>query len=288
MNIKFSFNTDPWRSFVNIISLHMALLTFNFGLFLFILIVIGDFFIERFFCRYLCPLGAIFVFTSKLKFLRIKKPKDKCGKCTACTKTCSMNLNLYKVNIVKDADCINCFKCIEVCPKKNAKLSIGQKTLNTLAIISVSIISFFILYAIKKPTTKFLNKKIVNVEISNAFTKSLTDETSNNKPNTNTNVSANKSSSTTNPTYTNGTYTGQAFGYNGEIEVAVTINSNNINNIKITKINDTPSYAQQPSILIPQEIISSQSTNINAISGATSTSFGIINAVKNALGKAKN
>ncbi|MGL5575003.1 MAG: 4Fe-4S binding protein [Sarcina sp.] len=154
MNIKFSFNTDPWRSFANIISLHMALLTFNFGLFLFILIVIGDFFIERFFCRYLCPLGAIFVFTSKLKFLRIKKPKDKCGKYTACTKTCSMNLNLYKVNIVKDADCINCFKCIEVCPKKNAKLSIGQKTLNTLAIISVSIISFFILYAIKKTNNK--------------------------------------------------------------------------------------------------------------------------------------
>ncbi|MGL5575002.1 MAG: FMN-binding protein [Sarcina sp.] len=128
---------------------------------------------------------------------------------------------------------------------------------------------------------------MVNIEISNAFTKSLTDETSNNKSNTNTNVSANKSSSTTNPTYTNGTYTGQAFGYNGEIEVAVTINSNNINNIKITKINDTPSYAQQPSILIPQEIISFQSTNINAISGATSTSFGIINAVKNALSKAK-
>ena len=61
------------------------------GMGLMILIAIGSLYIERFFCRYLCPLGGIFAIVSKFRLFRIRKPRAKCGSCRACTKRCGVN-----------------------------------------------------------------------------------------------------------------------------------------------------------------------------------------------------
>ena len=61
---------------------------------LLLLIIIGSLFIERFFCRYLCPLGAVFAVVSRFRLFRIIKPGKQCGVCRACTKECTMGIQL--------------------------------------------------------------------------------------------------------------------------------------------------------------------------------------------------
>lgn len=59
---------------------------FSVGGLILMLIIVGNFLIERFFCRYLCPLGAIFALLSHFRLYRIKKSTDNCGACQLCTK----------------------------------------------------------------------------------------------------------------------------------------------------------------------------------------------------------
>ena len=120
-------STSPWDAFGQITDLSTVFSSLLIGLILLVLITIGAAFIERFFCRYLCPLGAVFSIISKFGITKINKPKADCGKCRACTMNCSMGLKLYKVNGAKGGDCINCLKCTEVCPRKNANVNILDK-----------------------------------------------------------------------------------------------------------------------------------------------------------------
>lgn len=89
-------------------------------------------------------------------------------------------------------------------------------------------------------------------------------------------------------TYTDGTYSGSATGYKGTINVEVTISDDKITNIAIVSHTETQVYMNAASNAIINSIISAQSTNVDAISSATLTSTGIINAVENALASARN
>ena len=79
-----------------------------------------------------------------------------------------------------------------------------------------------------------------------------------------------------------GVYYGSAKGYGGEIKAKVTVSNGKISDIKIENHSETPEYYDRCSGIIPN-IISSQSTNVDGVSGATFTSNGIKSAVANAL-----
>ena len=86
--------------------------------------------------------------------------------------------------------------------------------------------------------------------------------------------------------YKDGTYTGSAKGFGGTITVKVTIKDGRITGIKITSApGEGRSYLDRASVLTGK-IIKAQSTNVDAVSGATYSSNGIIKAVRNALAKA--
>ena len=88
--------------------------------------------------------------------------------------------------------------------------------------------------------------------------------------------------------YKDGTYTGSATGFGGNIGVSVTISGGKITGINVTSASgETASYLASAKGVISR-IISSQSPNVDSVSGATYSSNGIINAVKNALNKAGN
>lgn len=87
--------------------------------------------------------------------------------------------------------------------------------------------------------------------------------------------------------YKDGTYTGEATGYQPGIIVSVTIKDNNITSVEIIDHNEVSSrFWSAPVSLFPGWIVEAQSTEIDAISGATFTSVGIINAVNDALRQA--
>ena len=88
-------------------------------------------------------------------------------------------------------------------------------------------------------------------------------------------------------TYVDGTYTGTSSGYNGNISVEVTVSNNTISDIKITKYVDDEPFIDEAISGVTENIINSQNTDVDTVSGATFSSKGIINAVKAALINAK-
>jgi uncharacterized protein with FMN-binding domain len=83
-----------------------------------------------------------------------------------------------------------------------------------------------------------------------------------------------------------GTYTGTANGYMPSLTVNVIIKNGVINAIKVASHGETMRWYDAVVNVIPKEIINSQSTDIDAVSGATSSSYGIMSAVEDALKKA--
>ena len=80
---------------------------------LFCAIALACVFIYRAFCRFICPLGAIYGFFNKIALLGIKLDKNKCTDCGLCVAHCKMDIKR-----VGDHECINCGECIAVCPTK--------------------------------------------------------------------------------------------------------------------------------------------------------------------------
>ena len=85
--------------------------------------------------------------------------------------------------------------------------------------------------------------------------------------------------------YKDGTYYGSATGFAGPIKVKVVISGGKIASVEIVSTSDGSSYIGKASV-ITGKIVSSQSTNVDTVSGATYSSVGIINAVRNALAQA--
>lgn len=85
--------------------------------------------------------------------------------------------------------------------------------------------------------------------------------------------------------YKDGTYYGTGTSFGGPLTVKVEISGGKIASIEITKTSDGSSFIQKASVLI-QNMISTQSTNVDTVSGATYSSVGIIEAVRDALSQA--
>lgn len=91
-----------------------------------------------------------------------------------------------------------------------------------------------------------------------------------------------------NYTYRNGTYTASAFGYDGDIDITISIDNDIITSISgVSHEGDTWYYETAKGQIFPQ-ILSQQSCEADAVSGATYSSMAILDAVRQALSSAKN
>ncbi len=73
--------------------------------------IVGCIFIYRLFCRFICPLGALYGLFNRFAILGIKLDKPSCTECGRCIKKCKMDISR-----VGDHECINCGECISECP----------------------------------------------------------------------------------------------------------------------------------------------------------------------------
>lgn len=282
-------STSPWDVFGQITDVSTIFSNLLVGLIFLILITIGSAFIERFFCRYLCPLGAIFSIISKIGIVKINKPKADCGKCRACTMNCSMGLPLYKVNCVKGGDCINCLKCTEVCYRNNANVNVLGRDLDAKLTGSVAMATFLGIYGFTNFAGNAVTKSGIAAK-SNAVSSNLNSQTESapessklNHETTSSNTVQNNASE-----YKDGTYTGSGTGYRGgTTKISVTVSDGKISSIQAISNQDTPKFYQRAEGTIIKSIISKQSTSVDTVSGATYSSEGIMSAVTNALNEAK-
>ena len=106
---------DPWSALINITEW-----TFTPGLVILGLTLVGSLFVERPWCRYACPLGAISGLLGKLSPIYIKREADACTSCKICSKTCPMGLEVHTVTTITSVDCISCLECVDECPRQGA------------------------------------------------------------------------------------------------------------------------------------------------------------------------
>ncbi len=86
---------------------------FTWKFLLMVAIVVGTVFIFRLFCRFLCPLGALYGLFNRISFLGVQVDAHQCTQCGLCVSACKMD-----VKKVADFECISCGECIPVCPTK--------------------------------------------------------------------------------------------------------------------------------------------------------------------------
>ena len=75
----------------------------------------------RAFCRFLCPLGAIYGLFNRFSIVGVKVDTDRCNSCGACVRHCGMD-----VKRVGDSECIQCGKCMESCSQGAISLKAGK------------------------------------------------------------------------------------------------------------------------------------------------------------------
>lgn len=239
---------SPWLAYLNMF-IGGKLQT---GTFILLIIVIVSLFGRRVFCRYFCPLGAFQSLLYAIGPLKIKKRNCDCQYCLRnCPVSEQIRLSEKEENI--SPECINCLKCINACikNKEGYSLEFGKRKLKSRAYIIVCICMILFSYIFLPLTT------------GNSSVQAITSIKNIN----------------------DGVYQGLGIGFGGNMNVEVTINNKKITNIKVITHRETSGYYEEVFRELSYEITETQNLNIDSISGATSTSRGFLNSIKDAVNK---
>lgn len=90
-----------------------------------VVIIFLSILIYRPFCRYLCPLGAIYGLFNKISLYRYRIDETKCTSCGACQKACKIDIKTFENP--NSIECIRCGDCIKSCPHNAIKKSYNKK-----------------------------------------------------------------------------------------------------------------------------------------------------------------
>jgi polyferredoxin len=92
-------------------------------------LVVASVLVQNFWCRYLCPYGALLGLVSVASPLRIRRVDSACIDCAKCAKVCPSALPVDKLVTIKSAECTGCLECVAVCPSEGAlKMSLPAWT----------------------------------------------------------------------------------------------------------------------------------------------------------------
>ena len=84
------------------------------------LLVLLSMLIQNFWCRYLCPYGALMGLVSLLSPVKIRRDPEACIDCGKCAKVCPASLPVDSLVQIRSAECSACMVCVAVCPAENA------------------------------------------------------------------------------------------------------------------------------------------------------------------------
>jgi polyferredoxin len=90
------------------------------GLIVLGLIVAASLIVPNFWCRFLCPYGALLGLTSWLSPMKIRRNPEPCIDCAKCAKACPSALPVDKLVKIQSVECTGCLECVVVCPAENA------------------------------------------------------------------------------------------------------------------------------------------------------------------------
>jgi polyferredoxin len=91
----------------------------TFALWSIIILMLLSVFIKNFWCRYLCPYGALLGAASWLSPLKVTRNASTCIDCELCTKACPSNIKVHTARRVWSDECMNCLACVDACPVRD-------------------------------------------------------------------------------------------------------------------------------------------------------------------------
>ncbi len=248
---------NPWGVFGMLVSGNFSLVSSSIptvGFALLLAIAAGSLFVERFFCRYLCPLGALLAVVSGKRLYKIRRQSDSCTNCGLCTRSCSMGIEIPENDAVVSRECIQCMQCLAICPKDSLSVNPAAAMAGTAAAAAIG----------------------GTVVVGNLASFSVT-ETVSQQP-------AVKIEKTKRGNYKDGVYMGIGEGFRGTTEVQVTVEDGYISDITVLSFLDDKEFFQKAQSAVINAILTEQTLDVSAVSGATFSSNSIMDAVADALG----
>lgn len=118
--------------------------------------------VQNFWCRYLCPYGALLGLTSLLSPVKIRRDTEACIDCGKCSKACPAQLKVDQLVQIRSVECSACMACVAACPAQDAlqlalpprkaatpALRWYRRSLSPIAVVCVLAYIFFgiVLYA---------------------------------------------------------------------------------------------------------------------------------------------
>ena len=105
---------DPYFVLFNFWSGEIALV----GVVILFIVIAATLFVERPFCKYACPYGAVLGIFNLFRIFGIKRNSESCIDCGACDRACPMNIEVANSGTVRNHQCITCMQCTseQVCP----------------------------------------------------------------------------------------------------------------------------------------------------------------------------
>lgn len=114
-------------------------------------LVIASALVPYFWCRYLCPYGALLGITGLLSPNRITRVEDSCIDCAKCAMACPAKILVDQVKRVHSDECTSCMQCVDACPVKDTLVVqsvVGRKRFSTKMIASLVLVLFVLITGI--------------------------------------------------------------------------------------------------------------------------------------------
>ena len=122
---------SPWTAFSQITNFKFDVTVY--AVVLLVLVTVGMFFEQRFFCRFLCPMGAIFSWLPVLSSISVKRNRANCiPGCRACQMNCPAGIEIPDMednNNAMAGECFACGNCVQKCPRNNIHMGVSDKVL---------------------------------------------------------------------------------------------------------------------------------------------------------------
>lgn len=84
------------------------------------ILILGSILVRNFWCRYLCPYGALMGLVSLLSPVKIRRDAEACIDCAKCARVCPASLPVDQLVQIRSVECAACMECIAVCPAEKA------------------------------------------------------------------------------------------------------------------------------------------------------------------------
>lgn len=147
---------DPWAAWQHLTSAEV-LTDVSIGLVVLGVALVGSMVYDRFFCKYLCPMGAFLGIFSKVSLFKVRRTAETCIDCRACDTACPMDIPVSEVETVESSECISCGECTTACPVKDtlSTQTRGGRRLSPLAATGVIVAGFAVIVGVATATGDF-------------------------------------------------------------------------------------------------------------------------------------